>query len=224
MDKKSQFVCDVVSHPCLYFNGSLVKPPLEFGHGSVYYILFGVDGITYPCSFQQRAPRSAPSPIKGSINKETMKMSVKEQFGGHELYKEIEGIVWVESTCLESIGLSLWIDILFIAFTLRFDVEFSSVAPERSTRTLWWLPSRLWRHNASARELSANHTSRWIKMQVHETSRPIIHCNAYAVGNESNMAVDEDRAASFHQQVKTFKNTHVGPFVLNHFVNLLLEV
>ena len=41
---------DVITHPCINFNGSLAKPPLKLGHGWVIttHVLY-TDEITYPC-------------------------------------------------------------------------------------------------------------------------------------------------------------------------------
>ena len=89
--------------------------------------------------------------------------------------------------CLESLDLPLKIDILFVTFTFHFGAEFSSFnmasCPWKigSIAMFRLFTSQSWRHNAGAREVPANHTLQCITMQVHESSQPIVRCDAYAV-------------------------------------------
>ena len=71
---------------------------------------------------------------------------LKVQFREPRLYREIENIKQNSLTCLESLELLLSINVLFIMFTVNFDVKIYFFSPLKINKSamFWWLTSCPW--------------------------------------------------------------------------------
>ena len=78
---------------------------------------------------------------------------VKRSLGDPSFIKKNKALDKANLTWLESLGLPLLIDTLFITFRLSFDASFSFLNPTSCLRKIgniamfWWLTSRSWHHN-----------------------------------------------------------------------------